>query len=349
MTGPSVSLLLPNMNNEPILDEFFEKLASNTTYGNVEVVVVDDGSTDGSLAILRRWQSEGPWSEFALIEQENAGVAHALNRALKRASGDVIVRLDGDATIETPGWLERMLALQATSDQVGVVVAKIVFDSGHVHSFGRTVVHPDGLHDRGTRILERRGRRTLDSAVARPLEADALAFDEVVEVDAALGCCTLFRREVADRVGGMDPVYSPVWIEDDDFSLAVRREGWKVFCLPDVRVVHRQTRRNPRHGPGGRAPVRGPSGLVQKVPHFVKRPLAARLAVGREAPWRLELLARHYASWREKWGFDPLNPDLDAIGSRWGGTEVWWSHDDDMRAAGRRIADAYAAAGSVRS
>jgi GT2 family glycosyltransferase len=341
MPQPSVSLVLPNMNNEPILDEFFIKLARNTTYGNVEVVVVDDGSTDGSIAILRRWQREGPWSGFTLIEQENAGVVRAFNRALAQASGDVIVRLDGDATIETHGWLERMLAFQATSDQVGVVVAKIVFDSGHIHSLGRTVVHPDGLHDRGTRILERRGRRTLDSAVARPLEADALDGDRVSEVDAALGCCTLFRREVAHRVGGLDPLFSPVWVEDDDFALGVRREGWKVFCLPEVRVVHHQMRRNPRQGPIGKRSPAVPRRLVGLVPHFLKRPLAARMTLSREAPWRLELLARHYASWFEKWGFDPLNPDLNSVRRRWGGSEVCWAGDHELSAAGRTIAAAY--------
>ncbi len=164
---PMVSLLMPNMNNEPLLDEFFEKLASHTTYPNVEIVVVDDGSTDDSRTILRRWRDEGPWRSFTLIEQDNAGVIAAFNRCLENSDGEVVVRLDGDATIETPGWLEKMLSFHALSDRVGMVVAKIVFETGYIHSFGRSVIDAEGLRDRGTQILEPVGKRTLDSAVVR--------------------------------------------------------------------------------------------------------------------------------------------------------------------------------------
>jgi GT2 family glycosyltransferase len=342
MPAPAVSLLLPNMNNEPILDEFLTKLAAHTTYPNVEVVVVDDGSSDGSRDILRRWKREGPWSEFTLIEQENRGVAATVNRAIESSSGELLVRLDGDATIETPGWLEKMLRLQEASGQVGMVVARIIFDSGHVHSLGRHVVHPDGLHDRGTRILEPRGRRTVDSAVDRPLERQAREIDEVAEVDAALGCCTLFRREVAERVGGIDTRFSPVWIEDDDFALAIRREGWKVFYVPDVRVLHQATKRNARHGPQDRRLIQGPVvDLVALIPYRAKRLVGPWLALRKEPEWRLRLLAGHYATWREKWGFDPLNPDLEAVRRRWGGSEIMWGEDEELRAAGARIADSY--------
>ena len=53
--------------------------------------------------------------------------------------------------------------------------------------------------------------------------------------------------------------------------------------------------------------------------------------------------AEHYAYWREKWGFDMLNPDMPAVLERWGGTEVCWRYDREMREAGERIAAAYEA------
>ena len=345
MNAPKVSLLMPNMNNEPLLDEFFEKLKRHTTYPNVEVVVVDDGSTDDSRAILRRWRDEGPW-DFKLIEQENAGVIAAFNRCLENSDGEIVVRLDGDATIETPGWLEKMLDFHALSDRVGMVVAKIVFETGYIHSFGRSVIDPEGLRDRGTKILEPAGRRTLDSAVVRPKEDKARGGDEIAEVDAALGCCTLFSREIAERIGGLDPVYTPVWVEDDDFALAVRREGKKVFYFPEVRVVHHTTRRNKRHGGVGKRPSRLRANVGRVVPLALKRGLSARSVISREAPWRVELLRRHYESWQQKWGFHPLNPDLDAVRDLYGGTEVCWRYDDRMRAAGEDIVSSW---GRVRA
>jgi hypothetical protein len=59
--------------------------------------------------------------------------------------------------------------------------------------------------------------------------------------------------------------------------------------------------------------------------------------MGAHDPKKSALLERHHAHWREKWGFDPLNPDLDAVRGRWGGTEICWRFDDERRAAGEEI------------
>src|ERR687883_503646 len=139
---PAVSLILPNRNNEPVLDLFFEALERNTDMRDTELIVVDDGSTDGSVAVLERWRASGRIPRMEVVRHEARGIIDALNAACERASGEVIVRLDGDATIETPAWLERMLALRAVSDRVGVVAGKVVFDSGRIHSFGMNVVSP---------------------------------------------------------------------------------------------------------------------------------------------------------------------------------------------------------------
>ena len=157
--GPSVSLVVPNMNNGPVLDLFFERLADNTTYDRVEVVFADDGSSDDSVAIARRWRDSGRFDSFTLLEREHSGIVHTLNAALEAVGGEVMVRLDGDATVETPGWLERMLAFQALDERVGVTVPRVIFDSGLVHTYGINVVCPEGIHDRGTRMVEEPGRR----------------------------------------------------------------------------------------------------------------------------------------------------------------------------------------------
>ena len=241
-----VSLLLPNKNNAPCLDLFFSKLSEHTTYSNFEVIVVDDGSTDESREILREWRTRGAFPEFTLLECEPRGVCDTLNAALERAGGDVIVRMDGDATVETTGWLERMLTFHESDPGVGVVVARIAFANGRLHSDGRSVVGPLGLHDLGTHVLEEPGRRTFDSCVDRPLAAEVPG--AIAEVDTALGCCTMFSTDLAREIG-FDPGFSPVWLEDDDFGLEVRKRGGKVFILPEVEITHRTNMRNPRHEP----------------------------------------------------------------------------------------------------
>ena len=119
MSRRLVSLVVPNMNNGPALDVFFRTLERNTTYPDIEIVVVDDGSTDSSLDVLRRWRDSKRFPEFTLVEREHSGIIDALNEALRHARGELIVRMDGDATVETPGWLERMIGLHDTDPAWG--------------------------------------------------------------------------------------------------------------------------------------------------------------------------------------------------------------------------------------
>ncbi|HVE67604.1 MAG TPA: glycosyltransferase family A protein, partial [Solirubrobacteraceae bacterium] len=166
MTRP-VSLILPNRNNGPVLDLALERLATHTTHPDFELIVVDDASTDGSLEILRRWRDSRRFERFKLLETAHSGVADSLNQGLAAAEGELVVSLDGDATLETPGWLERMEALLESDPRVGIVSAGIVLDTGRVHAYGVNLVGPLGMHDRPSRPTEPAGRRTLHGNVRR--------------------------------------------------------------------------------------------------------------------------------------------------------------------------------------
>ena len=341
----TVSLIMPNKNNEPVLDRFLETLRANTPSPEFELIVVDDGSTDRSREILRRWRDSGAFESFTLIERDASGIIETLNAALERAGGEIVVRLDGDATIETPGWLERMLSFYRSDERIGVVVAKIVFDSGHVHSYGMNVVGPEGVYDRGTRLTEPVGRRTLDINVERPLAVEGDEGGRIAEVDAAIGCCTMFSRELAESVGGFDTIYNPVGFEDFDFALGARRHGRKVFFFPEVEVVHRLTLRNPRTDNSRLewALWRLRRRIGGAVPQAARNAVARAARLGDHDPERIALLKRHYESWRRKWGWDPLNPDMEAILDRYGGTEVCWRYDAERRGAGEEIIAAWRA------
>jgi GT2 family glycosyltransferase len=239
-----------------------------------------------------------------------------------------------------------MLALRAASDRVGVVVGKVVFDSGRVHAYGMNVVSPAGVHPGGTRLEEPVGQRTLDIAVEYPLERDADGGDELAEVDAGIGCCMLFDRELWREVGGFDSRYDPAGFEDFDFALGARALGRKVFFMPDVEVIHRISMRNPREATSRRVMLlyRLRRSIGRYVPARLRDAAAARAGLGDYDPQRVAMLRRHYAAWRDKWGFDPLNPDMEAVLARWGGSEVCWAYDDELRRAGEEIAAAHRAA-----
>jgi O-antigen biosynthesis protein len=343
---PLVSFVLPNKNNEPVLDLFFDKLERHTTYPNIELIVVDDGSTDKSRDILRRWADSGRFPRFEVIEKGPSGIVETLNIGLDRARGEIIVRLDGDATIETPGWLERMLAFYRTDDRIGVVVPRVVLDSGQVNAFGTNIVCPEGFHDRGTRISHPVGRRDPEYAsVERPHLEDTELGDEIAEVDTAIGCCMMFSRELSEQIGGIDTRFDPVYFEDIDFALSARRHGKKVFFFPEVEVLHRVTMRNPRKADSRLETWmwRARRAFGDLVPLGVRRRIARAAKIAEHDPEHTALLLRHYQSFREKWGFDPINPDMEAVLERYAGTEVCWAYDDELREAGREIIARYLA------
>lgn len=350
---PLVSLLLPNRDNAWVLDPVLDRLARNTTYPRVELIAVDDGSTDSSREILRRWRDLNPFAAFRLIEKPGSGVVDTLNAALAAASGDVCVQLDADASIETPGWIERMLELLLIDERVGVVVAKVVNDTGQLHSCGIDVVSPRGLCDRPAAITEPVGQRRWHWRVSPPREGNAGELESrVAEVDSGIGVCMMYRRADALAAGGYDPGYAPVWFDDVDLCMSIRARGKKVFYMPDVRVVHHVTKgrpgsATPHHSLARRFALRTARRGRAAVPTAVRHHLQARSDL--DSPHtreRLALLLHHYEYWCAKWGWDLLNPDMQAIRDRWGDTEIWWASDDARRAAGEQIVAAFSRVGA---
>ena len=327
---PPVSLLMPNRNYAGVLDLALTRLAERTTYPDFELIVVDDGSTDSSLDILRGWRDSGRFRSFTLIESEHGGVQRSLNKAAAVASGELLMQMDVDATVEQTGWLERMVAFHESDPKVAVVTPAVIFDSGRIHAYGVSMIGPEGLHDGGTLPREPAGARTNHHEIKRPRKRQSPPPLGPAEVDASIGCCMLFPRSLYDELGGFDTGWAPVWFEDLDLSLAARRLGGKVFLLGDLEVVHRISIRAEHASLARRA--------ARRLPQFAKDAIVQTARLGGLRPDQLELLRHHYDYWRSKWGFDLLNPDMDALLARYGNTEVCWRYDDAMRADGERIA-----------
>jgi glycosyltransferase involved in cell wall biosynthesis len=334
---PGVSLLMPNRNNAGILGHVLERLSANTTYSEVELVVVDDGSTDGSVEILRRWRDERRLPELNLIELGQVGVVEALNTGLRAASGELVVQLDADASVETPGWLERMLGFFLSDERIGVLTAKVVFDWGEVHTCGVDVLGPEGFHDRGAVITERAGSRRYHQRVLRRRDGECAQCEELAEVDGGIGCCMMYSRDVALDLGGYDPGYSPVWFDDLDLTLSIRRHNKKVFFTPEVRLIHHVGRRITLESPARRSWLRSRRAAGSLVPRRPRRHITQALNIDRPPREEWQRLIHHYSYFRQKWGWDMLNPDLAEVMERWGDTELCWRFNPPMREAGEEI------------
>jgi glycosyltransferase involved in cell wall biosynthesis len=344
-TRPPVTLLLPNRNNERVLDLALERIAEHTTYPDYELVVVDDGSTDSSVEILRRWRESGRLPEMTLIEREHSGVVETLNAGLEVAAGELVVQLDGDATVETGGWLEQMVDFYSSDERIGVVTPLVVFEGGSIHAAGVNIICEEGLHDRGTTPSEPTGQRTVHTLADRMRpETSGTLVTEPAEVDAAIGVNMLYAKAMADELGGYDPGFSPVWFDDLDLALSGRKLGLKVFYMPGVEIVHRMSLRGERKKESTMGTVRkkGRRAVGSVLPRRLAETIVKVEQRGTaHPPHELRRLRHHYAYWREKWGFDLMNPDMEQVLARYGDTELCWRYDPARRAAGEEISAAW--------
>jgi hypothetical protein len=139
-----------------------------------------------------------------------------------------------------------------------------------------------------------------------------------------------------------------VWFDDLDLCTAIRREGKKVFFTPEVRVVHRfGLRERPPVEPGGlrdwttQRAWRVVVGAGGVIPPRARETVKRLTRLDRPRPEHRARLLHHYAYWNQKWGWHPLNPDMDALRRRHAGTEICWAFDSGRVGAGREIAERF--------
>ena len=195
--------------------------------GAGDVWVVDNGSTDGSQAMVRE---EFGWA--TLVEPgENLGYGAAVNLVAARTSTPWLVAANADVVLE-PGALDALLASARADPGAGVVAPRLVL--------------PDGSTQHGVHPFPTLGFTALFAAgLARPL-GDRLCLeghwnaDRARRVPWAVGAFLLLRREAWDAVGGFD---ERQWLfaEDLDLGWRLRRAGWATRYEPRARVRHAQS------------------------------------------------------------------------------------------------------------
>jgi N-acetylglucosaminyl-diphospho-decaprenol L-rhamnosyltransferase len=213
---PDLSIIIVSFNARADLERCLESLHAAPPVVPHEILVVDNGSTDGSADAARRWPG------VQVIEADgNLGFARANNIGIRASSGPVILLLNSD-TIVPPGAIDRLIAELDRHPDVAVAGPRLVDGRGRAElSFGRMIGPWNEL----------RQKRLARSAVVEGLTRQPQYPDWVS------GACLLVRRPDADAVGGLDERYF-MYTEDVDFCAAIRARGRKILFVPGVEVVH---------------------------------------------------------------------------------------------------------------
>ncbi len=225
----SVAVVIPNFDGARWIDGCLDSVAAQTLAPD-EVVVVDNGSTDGSAA--RAAAREG----VRVLELgRNRGFAAAANRGIAAVRAEAVALVNTDVVL-APDWLERMTG--ALEPGAGSVAGKMVDleDPGVLYDAG-DVLRRDG-------VCEQRGR----------FESDDGRFDAPGDVFAACAGAALYRRDAVEGVGGFDERLF-LYLEDVDLGLRLRLAGW--HCRYEPRAVA-------RHAGEGSAGPASPAHWVQR-------------------------------------------------------------------------------------
>ncbi len=222
-----LGVIIVSFNSERWLGACLTSLYAHRGTAELDVVVVDSGSADGSADLVER-----DFPQARVVRSTNRGFAHANNRGLEHVDGEFVLFLNPDTEV-LEGTIADMLRLLRERPSVGLIGCRQVDRSGELqHSIRR---FPTATRH----FFEALGSERLPIRAAwlgeRELNADA--YERETPCDWVSGSFMLARREAVREAGLMDERYF-LYCEETDMCLGMKAAGWEVRYLPDMTIFH---------------------------------------------------------------------------------------------------------------
>jgi N-acetylglucosaminyl-diphospho-decaprenol L-rhamnosyltransferase len=218
---PDLEAVVVTYNALPHLERCLESLERYDT------IVVDHGSTDGTLELVRE-----RFPRMRLVEQENRGLGAGWNRGLQETSAPFALVLNSDAWLVDQAG-ERLLAFAEDHARAGFVAPRLLNTDGTLQPSVRAFPTPWRL---ATEYLFLRKLAPRSKAL-NAFYGAGFAHDEAREIDFAKAAAFLLRRAAFDEVGGFDEEFF-LFSEETDWCYRARLKGWDSFFYPGAEVVH---------------------------------------------------------------------------------------------------------------
>lgn len=215
---PLVSVIIINWNGGEVFKDCLKSL-SKIDYKNWELIVVDNGSTDGSDKLVE----SGEWRVGSKLihNNKNAGFAKANNQGIEFTKGKYILLLNNDTKVE-PDFLSKLVGRMENDNSLGVIQPKIFLmdKKGYLDNAGSFLTWIGFLDHWGF------------------MQKDGLEFNQEKEIFSAKGACMLIRKKIIDKVGLFDEDFFS-YFEESDFCWRVHLLGYKVIFYPQARIYHK--------------------------------------------------------------------------------------------------------------
>lgn len=216
---PLISTIILNWNGKEYLHACIRSVKEQT-YPRMEIILVDNASTDGSVEYLRDLFPD----LHLIVSPENLGYGGGNNLGIRKASGRYLFILNNDTVLEKR-CVEFLWRSIETDLRIGATTPKIVLDDqrGTIDAAGLTI-YPDGL------------------SIGRGRLEPEDKYKQTEEVFFGSGCASLCRREMLEEVGLFDGDFF-AYAEDTDLGWRARLAGWKSYYVPEAVVYHHHSRR----------------------------------------------------------------------------------------------------------
>ena len=229
MAGPDVSISIVSLNTAKMLRDCLNSLVQSPTRVQFEIIIVDNGSQDESVEILK--------AEFPQVQviglKHNEGYTRPMNLGLRAGQGRYLLQLNPD-TIIHPSLLDGLVQFMDQHSEVGIATPKVLNRDGTLQKqCRRSAARPWDVLTYFSGLYKIFPKSRLFGRYLMTYMGD----DDIFEVEAVSGSCMMIRRAVVDQIGYLDEAYF-AYQEDTDFCFRAREAGWKIFYVPTESLVH---------------------------------------------------------------------------------------------------------------
>jgi GT2 family glycosyltransferase len=228
MPEVKLSIIIVNWNTKPLLGDCLHSIYNETKNILFEIILVDNGSTDGSMEMVER---EFPKVKL-IINHENLGFTKANNQAIKESKGEYILLLNSDTQIKDSA-IEKTVDYISRNKKVGILGCKLINPGNVVELSCRTFPEPEivwYINNPFKRIYH-------EKSTFKKYFMNNWKHDQIQEVDWVTGAYLLTRREILMDIGLLDESYF-TYFDDIDLCWRVKIKGWKIIFLPYAEVFH---------------------------------------------------------------------------------------------------------------
>lgn len=232
------SIVILNYNTKDITVDCVKSVVKNTKKIDYEIILIDNGSTDGSQSVLGKLATKNKRIKF-IKNKKNLGFSKGNNVGLKKAKGEYVLLLNSDTIVrgnvigEMSSWMDKHI-------YVGVSTCKLLNEDGTVQGTGG--YFPSLLRVFSWMSIEdipgvEKLIKPFHPHRSKSFYKNSDFYKKQREVDWVTGAFMLVRKQVIEEVGGIDEDYF-MYTEDTDFCFRAKQAGWKIMYLPKWSITH---------------------------------------------------------------------------------------------------------------